>query len=320
MNMREYWANEAAMMRDKSGVLGKEVLMPVSANPKRKSNDKSVRTGYWLEGSKIIFSTYIYNATSLPDDAVKIFLSRAKIIQENFKGAGYSFEFRYELVTSPRYDYKQTYRLYKGSNPKLLKYRPQVSDSSNRGDLPWITDEKDLPCEYYMELFDQVAGAGADGGTHAHPLDRTESCYFAVFVSKELNNPRTLIHEAFHPVLEHSYVSSPKNPIYAIYSDFFQTIKGYLGERPSGMELSNYNKIIGRYIRANEVLKGQAKTIRENIMTTVAITKSGEAQHSNIVFYLYDYLTYPELFDGFNSGKLIDNLQIEYIVKALAEK
>jgi Protein-glutamine gamma-glutamyltransferase len=30
MNMREFWANEAAMMRDKSGVLGKEVLMPVS--------------------------------------------------------------------------------------------------------------------------------------------------------------------------------------------------------------------------------------------------------------------------------------------------
>jgi hypothetical protein len=29
MSTREFWANEAAMMRDKSGVLGKEVLMPV---------------------------------------------------------------------------------------------------------------------------------------------------------------------------------------------------------------------------------------------------------------------------------------------------
>lgn len=29
MSTREFWANEAAMMRDKSGVLGKEVLMPI---------------------------------------------------------------------------------------------------------------------------------------------------------------------------------------------------------------------------------------------------------------------------------------------------
>ena len=46
MNMREYWANEAAMMRDKSDVLGKEVLMPVGsrAEPK-KTNSEEVPKG-----------------------------------------------------------------------------------------------------------------------------------------------------------------------------------------------------------------------------------------------------------------------------------
>jgi hypothetical protein len=32
MNMRDFWANEAAMMRDTSGVLGKEVLKPVNSS------------------------------------------------------------------------------------------------------------------------------------------------------------------------------------------------------------------------------------------------------------------------------------------------
>ena len=47
MNMREYWANEAAMMRDKSGVLGKEVLMPVGSNaaPKKVNNAEDSPTG-----------------------------------------------------------------------------------------------------------------------------------------------------------------------------------------------------------------------------------------------------------------------------------
>ena len=61
MNMREYWANEAAMMRDKSGVLGKEVLMPVGSNA---TPDPDVIIGDPIK--------YYYNERGLPIPIVEV--------------------------------------------------------------------------------------------------------------------------------------------------------------------------------------------------------------------------------------------------------
>jgi hypothetical protein len=316
MNMREYWANEAAAMRDTSGVLGKEVLTPVSVSPKRINNEKNVRTGYWLEGKKIVFSTFVYNATTKSDAEIKAFLNSAKTIQENFKGNGYTFEFKCEFVTEPRYDYKRTYRLYSGNNQKILKHKPKYADSGDG--LLWIKDENELPCEYYMELFDQVRNAASDGGTHFHPLDKTESCYFAIFIPEALDNQRTLIHETLHPVLEHSIVGN--NPIYAIYTSFFDTILKMRDDRDkSGMAILERDKEINRIIKANVVgLAEKATIIRENIMTTEAILlKSDNLKYYDLAYYLYDY-GFPETkFKGFNSGTQIHLLQIESIAKQL---
>ena len=52
MNMRDFWANEAAMIRDKSGVLGKEVLMPVGSG----SASKITTSGITVNGNLTINS------------------------------------------------------------------------------------------------------------------------------------------------------------------------------------------------------------------------------------------------------------------------
>jgi hypothetical protein len=46
MNMRDFWANEAAAMRDTSGVLGKEVLKPVENSEKKKIDKINLIDGF----------------------------------------------------------------------------------------------------------------------------------------------------------------------------------------------------------------------------------------------------------------------------------
>ena len=62
MNMREYWANEAAMMRDKSGVLGKEVLTPVEG---KKSTDNKLMSGRYVTSNNE-FIVEVKNIETIP--------------------------------------------------------------------------------------------------------------------------------------------------------------------------------------------------------------------------------------------------------------
>jgi GH24 family phage-related lysozyme (muramidase) len=57
MNMRDFWANEAAAMRDTSGVLGKEVLKPVTSTEKRSSEGKF----YWDKSDTNQIQSYKVN-------------------------------------------------------------------------------------------------------------------------------------------------------------------------------------------------------------------------------------------------------------------
>jgi hypothetical protein len=311
MNMRDFWANEAAAMRDTSGVLGKEVLKPVSTNSAPKKIEEDFRTGYWLEGNKIVFSTFVYNATEKRNsNEVRAFLEKAKLIQRNMAGSGYSFDFRYQFVDKPKYDYNGTYRNYYGSNTKLKNHVPKDRQSVDPIYLKWITDDSKLPDYYYMELFDETDfNSGSDGGTHPNNSNRTNSCYFGLTLSKSLDNQRTIIHESFHPVLDHTWSNTDLNPVYSTFECFFLDIREKVAKPES-------DTVINTYIKNQLAI--DAEILRQNIMTTTAINSDSDISR-NLAKYLYDYLYDYIQLSSLSKGTKITIPQIKKIVKTLTE-
>lgn len=284
----------------------------ISSNNKKDSED--VRTGYWLENNTIIFSTYIYNATSYSDRAVQVLMEKAVKLQKSFGNGTYSFEFRPNWVNKPRYDYFGTYRNNFGSNPKITKFIPEFRQSVNKEELLWITEENAIPTEYYMELFDDNPSLRANGGAHPNGDNRLESCYFGLYIKAD--NAHTIIHESLHPVLEHSFTTN--NPIYDIYEGFFEDIKDLIEQKEKELKSpAIYIPEIEEYIRGNVTLKSKAEIIRNNIMTTQDITKNSDAAYYNLAFYLYSYLKSPNSYDGFTSGNQLVEAQITHIINKL---
>jgi hypothetical protein len=311
MNMREFWANEAAAMRDTSGVLGKEVLKPVSNSfsPSNNDVDEKFATGYSLEGNKIVFSTFVYNATERrTNNEIRAFFEKAKLIQQNFTIGGYSFDFRYQFVNKPKYDYNGTYRNYYGSNSKLKAYVPKDRQSIDDIYLKWITDDSKLPDYYYMELFDETDfNSGSDGGTHPNNSNRIRSCYFGLTLSKMLDNQRTIIHESLHPVLDHTWSNSDINPLYSTFERFFLDIKEKVAKPES-------DTVINTYIKNKLAI--DAEMLRQNIMTTTSINSESEIS-KDLAKYLYEYLYNFIQLGSLSKGTKINILQIKKIVQIL---
>ena len=176
------WAKEAANITDTSGLFGSldSVLDTKNILPqKEKDNSRpeaDFRTGYWLEGNTIVFSTYVYNATSYSDEIIQALMKKAIALQKSLGNETYSFDFRINWVSKPRYDYSRTYRSYTGTNPKISAYTPKDRQSVDKAELLWVTNDNELPTEYYMELFDDNPLAGADGGTHPNKDNKLKSC------------------------------------------------------------------------------------------------------------------------------------------------
>jgi hypothetical protein len=182
---------------------------------------------------------------------------------------------------------------------------------------------------YYMELHDEVdLHADSDGGTHPNPEKRTSICYFSIAVSKGLSNQRTIFHESLHPILDHTFAGGPLNPLYNIYTNFFELVKSTIiklvESKPANVTVLQYRRTIGIFIRNliqnNDYIKEQATIIRENMMTTAAINKSDQAIYSEYVLYLLDYLKPNEQYETIDKGKKINSLQIKHIVEMIPGK
>jgi hypothetical protein len=194
MNMRDFWANEAAAMRDTSGVLGKEVLKPVSTNSAPKKIEENFRTGYWLEGNTIVFSCYVYDKYSLGRDKIDIVMQAAVKIRVGLKfkynGIEYAFRLDFKILDKPKYD------------------------------INYVKTLDKLEDFFYMEF---VAGTGT-GVTHFNPDCPTKSAYFQIKVGDlmkygsvdeftKLEVSRVITHESFHPLIDHPWTFKSMNPL-----------------------------------------------------------------------------------------------------------
>ena len=302
--MREFWANEAAMMRDKSALLGnleyvldKSVLKSASTGKESDSTSEEFETGYWLDEKTktIVFSCYIYNATTHSDEKIIGFINKVVAIQGNFsaiiKETSYSFKFLYKFIKRPRYDYWNIYGNSRDNkNPKIKPYILKIPNTRSQDDLKGYFEESSLPNEYYMDLFDLNPTAKADGGTHINTNNPYKSCYFGLSVASDLSNARTVVHESLHPVIPHIYTS--ESPLNGLFKDFFAIITQLINERrKQGLSNEISKKQINDYIVSNGDLEKKATIIRKNIMTTEALfIMSDNAEYQLLTPYLYEYL------------------------------
>jgi hypothetical protein len=243
MNMREFWANEAAMMRDKSGLLGKEVLMPVSNNPTARKV-VNFDTGYWQEASKtktdtqvIVCSIKYYNQIKLSN--INECLLEAKRIFKTFSKGEYEFDIRFEEISSIVYDHSK----YGMSGLSLTQ----------------------LPLGYFMEFVDGIG----TGLTEPNPTNPFSSSHFYIKSGSLANVQeigRVIVHETLHPLLDHSWIEAPNpiktitNPIAGFYKKLKEATWMYKEE-----EAQKAGSITD-YIKKN--LLKEAKIFAKNIMTT----------------------------------------------------
>ena len=315
------WAQGKPEFQKAIGQSPKTDVIPIND----KKNIEDVRTGYWLENNTIVFSTYVYNATSYSDRAVQALMEKAVNLQKSFGNGTYSFDFRPNWVSKPRYDYSGTYRNYRGANPKITKFIPKDRQSVNKEELLWITEDKNLPAEYYMELFDYNRYSPQDGGAHSNSRNKLQSCYFGLYMKQD--DAHTIVHESLHPVLYHPFAKGDDtnlldiNPLYPIYIGFVEEIKNLIQDKTDeGKNLSTRISEIESYIRGNEELRKKAETIRNNIMTTAAITNKSDVGdvYAALAFYLYSYLPVSYPFDRtFTSGNKLAEIQIDYLIDKL---
>jgi hypothetical protein len=243
MNMRDFWANEAAAMRDTSGVLGKEVLNPVGVGFTGKKI-VNFDTGFWRETCEtdknkqvIVCSIKYYNQIRLSN--INQCLSKAKEIFQTFSKGIYEFEMRFEETTSALYDHS--------------KYG-MAGLSLNR-----------LPEGYFMEFVDGIG----TGLTEPNPTNSFKSSHFYIksgsFAEpKEIG--RIIVHEALHTLLDHSWIEAPNpvptisNPIAQFYTKLKEATWMYKTEE------AQKTGSITAYIKKN--LLKEAEIFAKNIMTT----------------------------------------------------
>ncbi|MEN9612118.1 MAG: hypothetical protein RLZZ628_2932 [Bacteroidota bacterium] len=328
MNLREFWAAEAAKLRDTSALLDVSALSPASTNKKVKSKDDDFQTGYWLEDYPnsncltIIFSTYVFNGTSASDAAVEALLRAAKRIFENFNQNDpvsekeYYFEFRYKLVSEPRYESGTTYSTSEYStnvNSKNQKLKKYMHKRDEVGILPQYYNSSQLPNEYYMEIFNEasaVNGVVTEGGASPNPNNRTKSAYFGLSIGVNVNRARVIVHEGLHPMLEHTWAKG--SPIAFIWDRFFNSITKLIADKKAqGKSIAQYVAEIEREMKANtDNLKTDAAIIRENIMTTAGFID--ETTYEEKGFYLFLGENIPM---NYSNGTKIHPLQIQDIIK-----
>ena len=199
--------------------------------------------GYLLVGTTIVFSTFVYDNTTEGNEERKksklktskrvtdIYMNQAKNLQSTFAQGGFTFDFKWQVVDTPKYKYV------------------------------FGQEDKELPDYYFMYLND---GVGDEGGTHVNTDNPTKSSYFQVGLLKNdsTKNSRTIIHESLHPLLHHSWVESANNPLFATFKSLLDYVRKLIEDNtPTG-------KIIA-LVRENKAV--ERAIIRNNIMTTAAL-------------------------------------------------
>jgi hypothetical protein len=206
MNMREFWANEAAAMRDTSGVLGKEVLKPVSTNSAPKKNEEKFKTGYsckpissdnqGCQVHEIRFATYVVNTSiNLKKQAKSKRIEEKTEVEYVMKGVKALFESLFSCeVDDNIYKAIFDYEIIETSNNKYYEYT--------------LGNEPDY---YLMNLNDSKHVTFIPSS-----IARLDRAY--IFVSIDMDSKdkskinyastsRTGVHESLHPIQNHPWTT-----------------------------------------------------------------------------------------------------------------
>jgi hypothetical protein len=314
-------------------------LKPVGSNnssPVGDEVEEKFRTGYWLEGNTIVFSTFVYDNTrrgieerkkkKTSKSVTDSYMSAAKNLQAGFRQkmqADLLFKEKSKKELIVYYTNKKNASSDNNEKSKLeiqinklianldeiekektlvstysFDFRWQVVDTV-KYEYKYMFSDKELPLYYYMNLND---GSGDEGGTHPNPNNRLSSVFFNLGIpNNQFKASRTLLHESLHPVIEHIAAYGDSNPMSL---NFFKLLKDTLIELKRSQ---SDNLVVIAQIKAE--FKYEIKVILDNIMTTPEVKQL----YPDVIPYLGD----SDVSSQLNNGTSLHVLQLKKILELI---